>query len=275
MRTSAKLSEHHLPRKRFGQNFLTDKNILNKIVRAAEVSPSNTVLEIGPGLGHLTRALAETNAHIVAVEVDRDLIANLRTEFSEMRNVHLLEGDILKQAPEAWLAQGNASTPYIVVANIPYYITSAILRYLLEAQTPPERIVVMVQRQVAQQITAKPPHANLLGVSVQYYGVPQIVGNVAAGAFYPRPQVDSAVVRIDVTSAPSEKDSARFFRIVRAGFGAKRKQLHNALTLGLNLSGEEVGKMLAQAHINPTRRAETLTLAEWETLAHTSKSFLN
>ena len=163
MRTSAKLSEHHLPRKRFGQNFLTDKNILNKIVRAAEVSPSNTVLEIGPGLGHLTRALAETNAHIVAVEVDRDLIANLRTEFSEMSNVHLLEGDILKQAPEAWLAQGNASTPYIVVANI----LSAPLKLLapaIAAHVNPCGWLVLsgiLDRQADELIDAYAPYAAL------------------------------------------------------------------------------------------------------------------
>ncbi len=263
--SSAKLSEQHLPRKRFGQNFLTDQNILKKIARAAEINPSDVVFEIGPGLGHLTRVLAETHAHVVAVELDRDLIKNLRAEFLDTPNVQLVEGDVLQRAPTEWLALANANPPYSVVANIPYYLTSAILRYLLEAETPPTRIVVMVQREVAQQIIAKPPRANLLGVSVQFYGTPRVIGIVPAGAFYPRPNVDSAIVRIEVLHRNSG-DAARFFQIVRAGFGAKRKQLHNALAQGLKLSADQTSELLARANIDPARRAETLTLAEWDGL---------
>lgn len=266
-RSAGTLSTQHTPRKRFGQNFLADKNILSRIVRAAELAPLDVVLEIGPGLGHLTRALAETNAQVVCVELDRDLLAKLGEEFAAVPNVQLLEGDVLKRPPTEWLAEANAAPPYVVAANIPYYITSAILRYLLEADTPPLRIVVMVQRQVAQQLSAKPPHGNLLGVSVQFYGTPRIVDIVPAGAFYPRPTVDSAIVRIDVTQRRDGIDPKQFFEVVRAGFSAKRKQLHNALSTGLPLSKPETGALLARAGIDPARRAETLSLAEWETLA--------
>lgn len=269
------LKEQHTPRKQLGQNFLADKNILRKIVRAADPAPTDTVLEIGPGLGHLTRVLAETNANIVSVELDRDLLKKLQIEFSDPPNVHILEGDVLKRPPAEWLAAANAAPPYMVVANIPYYITSAILRYLLESPTPPTRIVILVQREVSQQIIAKPPHASMLGVSVQYFGTPRVVDHVPAGAFYPRPSVDSAIVRIDITPHATVQDTARFFRVVRAGFGAKRKQLHNALTSGLALPADHVALLLNRAHIDPTRRAETLTLAEWDTLARQSTAFLS
>lgn len=261
----------HIPRKRFGQNFLSDRNILNKIVAAAQVQPTDVVLEIGPGKGHLTHALADTNARIVAVELDRDLLEGLRAEFAEVENVRLLEGDVLRKPPQAWLDDAGSAPPYLVVANIPYYITSAILRYLLEAKMPPRRIVVMVQKQVAQQIVAGPPHGNLLGTSVQFYGEPSIVQNVPAGAFYPRPAVDSAVVRIDVHPPHADQDTdrfdERFFRVVRAGFGSKRKQLRNALAHGLQVPADRAAVMLARAGIDPARRAETLSLAEWQELA--------
>lgn len=257
----------HTPRRRFGQNFLADKNILKKIADAAELATTDVVLEIGPGLGHLTRALAESGARVAAVEVDRDLFRTLQREFENTRNVHVLEGDVLQVPPTEWLARAGLEPPYAVVANIPYYITSAILRYLLEADIPPTRIVVLVQREVAQQLVAQPPHANLLGVSVQYYGTPRIVGVVPAGAFYPRPKVDSAIVRVDVSPSRSREHAGYFFRVVRAGFGEKRKQLGNALAHGLKLTSARAQWLLARAHIDPTRRAETLALGEWEMLA--------
>jgi 16S rRNA (adenine1518-N6/adenine1519-N6)-dimethyltransferase len=256
----------HIPRKRFGQHFLTDQNILRKITRAAEIQPTDTVLEIGPGLGDLTRALSAAAARVVAVEVDRDLTARLRAEFSNT-NTTIFEGDVLRQTPEAWLAQAHCQPPYLVVANLPYYITSAILRYLLEASIPPTRIVVMTQREVAQQMTARPPHSNLLAVSVQYYAAPRIVEIVPAGAFRPPPQVASAIVRLDVQPRNASVEVERFFRVVRAGFSAKRKQIHNALANGSSLSRAETAEWLRRAEIAPTRRAETLSIAEWERLA--------
>ncbi len=264
---SSQRAAQHLPRKRFGQNFLADRNILAKIVRAAEISPTDVVLEIGPGLGDLTHALAATHAQIVAVELDRDLFKTLGAEFAATSNVHLLQGDVLSRSPAEWLAQANLAPPYLVVANIPYYITSAILRYLLEANPPPARIVLMVQKQVAHQIIAQPPNATLLSISVQYYGTPRIIDIVPAGAFYPRPKVDSAILRIDVAGSQADEASARFFRVARAGFGAKRKQLRNALANGLSLTADDASRLLARAEIDPARRAETLTLVEWKRLA--------
>lgn len=261
----------HTPRKRFGQNFLTDRNILDKIVRAAEISRSDSVLEIGPGLGHLTRALAETGAQVAAVELDRDLFTNLCAEFSDITNVHLLQGDILERTPDEWLAQAQLAPPYLVVANIPYYITSPILRYLLEATFAPMRLVVLVQKEVAQHMVAQPPHANLLGVSIQYYGMPRIVGTVPAGAFFPRPEVDSAIVRVDVSNRHDATQARAFFQVVRAGFSGKRKQLRNALANGLHLSTAQATLLLQRAQVDPTRRAETLHLEEWKTLTAAAK----
>lgn len=252
------------PRKAWGQHFLTDPNILAKIADAAFVAPGQIVLEIGPGLGHLTRVLAQRGAHVVAVEIDPNLAARLQSDFRDMPSVRILEGDFLARPPRAWLQQaGIERQQYRVVANLPYYITSAILRHLLESEPPPVRIVVLVQREVAQQIAARPPKMNLLGVSVQFYGEPQILSTVPAGAFYPRPKVDSAIITIELKSPLPPVDPERFFQMVRAGFSARRKQLRNSLSGGLALAADTATRALVRAGIEPTRRAETLTLAEW------------
>ncbi len=254
------------PRKQFGQHFLTDPNLLQKIVRAAEIQPGQVVLEIGPGLGHLTRALLQAGARVVAIEIDRDLARRLEAEAQENPVLTVLEGDFLTATPEEWLERaGLGGAEYKVVANLPYYITSAILRHLLETPHPPALIVVMVQREVAQQITATPGDMNLLAISVQFYGQPQVVGVVPAGAFNPRPKVDSAIVRISVNHPARfpEINPARFFEIVRAGFSGRRKQIHNTLSHGLNLNTRETNTLLARAGIDPRRRAETLALDEW------------
>ncbi|MEW5719745.1 MAG: 16S rRNA (adenine(1518)-N(6)/adenine(1519)-N(6))-dimethyltransferase RsmA, partial [Chloroflexota bacterium] len=231
-------------------------------------------LEIGPGLGHLTRVLAQRAARVVAVEVDADLAIKLRADFAATANVAILQGDVLNAEPWDWIAKGveaGLPRPYKIVANLPYYITSAILRHVLEAQHKPRVIVVMVQREVAQRIAAQPPQMNLLAVSVQFFAQPRLIRTIAAGAFYPRPQVDSAVVRLDVFEASpyAVSDPGRFFAIVRAGFGERRKQLRNALAHGLGLASPVVVNALNRAAIDPVRRAETLTLEEWVRLART------
>ncbi len=275
-------SEGLRPQKKFGQHFLTDPRILESIVEAAGITPTDTVLEIGPGLGHLTRVLARRAAYLVAVEVDHALAPKLTEEFALEPNVSIIQGNFLDKEPAAWIKQhGNkiagagsnsipapVSLPFKVVANLPYYITSAILRHLLEAEQKPQVIVVMVQREVAQRIVARPPAMNLLAVSVQFFAQPRIVRTIAAGAFYPPPKVDSAVVRLDVneqTRLPSA-DVPRFFEIVRAGFGGKRKQLRNSLARGLSMDAEVIAMALLGAKIQPSRRAETLTLDEWMAL---------
>lgn len=265
------------PQKKWGQHFLTDPRILESIADAAEVTPSDIILEIGPGLGHLTRVLAQRAGRVVAVEVDGDLAAKLRDEFAAS-NVTIVRGDVLRFKPIELLELGAGTSPaplpFKVVANLPYYITSAILRHILEAVPKPRVVVVMVQREVAQRMTTQPPAMNLLAISVQFFAQARVMRTIAAGAFYPRPKVDSAIVRLDVFERPplSVEDTARFFEIVRAGFGERRKQLHNSLARGLGCAPEVVATALARARIDATRRAETLTLPEWGALCDALES---
>ena len=273
MGVKATLDAHGLhPQKKWGQNFLPDTRILESIADAGQVGPDDTVLEIGPGLGHLTRVLARRAARVVAVEVDRDLAAQLSVDFASTPSVEIIHGDILQFDPgELMAARGGSvdSAAFKVVANLPYYITSAILRHILEATHKPRIAVVMVQREVAQRMAAQPPEMRLLAVSVQFFALVHVVRTISAGAFYPRPKVDSAVVRLDVFDPPRTlEDTKRFFEIVRAGFGERRKQLRNSLARGLTLDSDTVAAALTRAHIDPARRAETLTLDEWSTLCH-------
>lgn len=252
-------------KKRFGQHFLSDPNILRRIVDAAELSPGDTVLEVGPGRGALTAEIARRGHRVVAVEIDRDLIAGLRERFAGDAHVAIVEADVLARSPEELLRQGGAAPPYAVIANLPYNIAAAVLRHLLEADEPPRRIVAMVQREVAEAIVAKPGDMSLLSVSVQVYGDARVVLRVPPGAFSPPPRVQSAVVRIDV--APSPRVSVpreQFFSIVKAGFGNTRKQLRNSLAIGLGVAPGEAETVLLRAGIDPSRRAQTLSVEEWE-----------
>ena len=258
------------PHKKWGQHFLTDARILENIADVAAVTRDDTIFEIGPGLGHLTRVLAQRAARVIAVEVDAGLAEKLRIDFADASNVVILHGDVLDAEPIKWIATGvgadlGSAPTYKIVANLPYYITSAILRHVLQATHKPRLIVVMVQREVAQRIVAQPPQMNLLAVSVQFFAQPRLIRTIAAVAFYPRPQVDSAVVRLDVFDPPPQavKDPSQFFAVVRAGFGERRKQLRNALAHGLRLDVPAVVDALTRARIDPVRRAETLTLDEW------------
>ncbi|MCB0160478.1 MAG: 16S rRNA (adenine(1518)-N(6)/adenine(1519)-N(6))-dimethyltransferase RsmA [Caldilineaceae bacterium] len=259
------------PKKSLGQNFLVDDSYLDEIVAAADLTEADTVLEIGPGLGTLTRVLGDRAGRVVAVELDDRLITVLRTGFATRDNITIVHGDILELDPPALLAAANearADVAYKVVANLPYYITSPVLRHLLEATPPAQRIVVMVQQEVAARICAAPGDLSILAVSVQFYAVPSIVCSVPARAFYPRPKVDSAVLRLDVRPQPyfPEADPTRFFAIVRAGFGQKRKQLLNSLSGGLGLDKAQIRAALETAGIDPRRRAQTLSLDEWGAL---------
>jgi len=257
-------------RKGLGQHFLADANLLNKIVQAADLSPESIVLEIGPGLGTLTRPLARAAGRVVAVELDPAMVNALQAELADLPNLQLVHGDILQLDPAALVAPpgGGGTTPYIVVANLPYYITAAVLRHLLEASRPPQRLVLTVQLEVAQRIVAAPGAMSLLAVSVQFYGRPRIVARIPAGAFIPPPKVDSAVLRIDAHPRPpvAVPDTAAFFRVTRAGFSQKRKQLKNALSAGLGLPAEQVLSAMRQAGIAPEQRAQALSLAEWAAL---------
>jgi 16S rRNA (adenine1518-N6/adenine1519-N6)-dimethyltransferase len=261
-----RLEQHGItPKKSLGQNFLHDPNALEKIVEIADIMPEATVLEIGPGTGNLTHILAREAARVIAVEVDDRLIPLLQSEFAALPHVEVIHGDILKLD----LTGRLAGKPYVVVANLPYYITSAILRHLFEKTSPrPQRVVVTVQREVAERLVATPGDMSLLAVSVQFYGHPQIAMHLKPAAFWPRPDVESAVVRIDVYAKPpvDVPGEQAFFRVVRAGFGQKRKQLRNALSAGLRLDKTRADQLLNQSGIDPQRRAETLSLEEWATL---------
>jgi 16S rRNA (adenine1518-N6/adenine1519-N6)-dimethyltransferase len=253
------------PKKSLGQNFLHDPHTLEKIVALAGLPPGATVLEIGSGTGNLTRALARAAARVIAVEVDDRLIPLLEAAFADQPHVEIVHGDILTLD----LSERLRDIPYLIVANLPYYITSAILRHVFEGMPRPQRVVVTVQREVAERLVASPGEMSLLAVSVQFYGQPRIALRLSAGAFWPRPEVDSAVVCVDVYDRPPVEvpDEALFFRVVRAGFGQKRKQLRNAISAGLGLDKAAADALLRAAGINSQRRAETLSLEEWAALA--------
>lgn len=253
------------PRRELGQHFLVDAGALARIVAAAALTADDAVLEIGAGVGNLTRWLAASAGRVVAVEIDRRFLPVLEAELADRPNVRLVTGDILALDPSELMEEG----PYKVVANLPYAITSAVLRHLLEARVPPQRMVVTVQREVAERIVARSGRMSLLAVSVQFYGRPQLLFRLRPGAFYPPPEVDSAVLRIDRYPRPPVEvtDVDGFFRVVRAGFSQPRKQLINSLAHGLGISPEELADALRWAGIDPRLRAERLGLEDWARLA--------
>ncbi|MFC1933872.1 16S rRNA (adenine(1518)-N(6)/adenine(1519)-N(6))-dimethyltransferase RsmA [Chloroflexota bacterium] len=260
-------------RKGLGQHFLIDEEVLRLIISAVELTPADVVIEVGPGLGVLTRELAKQAGRVIAIELDNKLAAILRETMASSGNVTVINDNVLSTNPAALLQeQGGEFLPqtgspfrYKVVANLPYYITSPILRHFLEAEEKPESMVIMVQKEVAEEITAKPGRMSLLSISVQLYGEPTIISHVPARSFYPTPGVDSAIMRIVLYPQPAVEiaDGESFFALVRAGFSASRKQMANSLAQGLGLSKAEVLALLEKAAIAPQRRAETLTLEEW------------
>jgi len=252
-------------RKRLGQHFLIDGDVLQRILAAAELSADDIVMEIGPGLGILTRELAQRARQIIAIELDDRLADFLKQEMRPFPNVTIINEDILKIEPATLLPK---PVRYKVVANLPYYITSPVLRHFLEASVKPGLMVVMVQKEVAEVIVAGPGKRSLLSISVQFYGRPAIISQVPARAFYPAPEVDSAILRIDLHSKPvvAVDNADSFFATVRAGFASPRKQIANSLAQGLGLPKADALNVLAEASIAPQRRAETLTLEEWAEL---------
>jgi 16S rRNA (adenine1518-N6/adenine1519-N6)-dimethyltransferase len=251
------------PRKRLGQHFLRDRGILPRILAAAQIESADDIVEIGAGTGVLTEALAGAGGRLLALELDDRLTSRLRDEFAHNPRVRIWHGNALEFDPcEAF------SGPYKLVANIPYYITGPLVRHFLESGCQPRVLVLMVQREVAERMVARPGQLSLLGVSVQYYAGAELVTRVPAGAFFPPPKVESALVRL-VPYRPHTGDTAEraFFTVARAGFGLKRKQLVNSLMHGLALTREQSRDLLAAAGIEPQRRPETLDLSEWLALA--------
>lgn len=251
-------------RKKLGQNFLRNQAALRQIVQIAGVTPEDEVLEIGAGLGSLTRELAATAKRVAAVEIDGRLAPILREVLALFPNVAVTEGDILKLDPGALIQ----SDSYLVAANIPYYITSAVIRHLLEAGRKPKAITLTVQQEVAERICAKPGDMSLLAISVQVYGAPQIRLRIPAAAFYPAPQVDSAVLHISLAAEaviPAERLDD-FFTLAKAGFSQKRKTLRNSLSAGLQIKPAQAEALLQSSGIDPQRRAETVSIEEWGNL---------
>jgi 16S rRNA (adenine1518-N6/adenine1519-N6)-dimethyltransferase len=261
----ALLKKHGLrPKKSLGQNFLWDPNILEHIVETAELPEAAQVLEIGAGAGTLTRHLAEAAAYVKAVEIDRNLKPVLDEVLAPYAHVELIIGDILKiPAEEIMPASG-----YYVIANIPYYITSALIRRLLEAPVRPARMVLTIQHEVARRICAQPGNLSLLALSVQVYGQPTLAYKIPAGAFYPAPDVDSAVLRVDLYAQPlmATEQLDLFFKLAKAGFQQKRKKMRNALAEGFHLPAEKVENTLILAGIDPASRAQMLDIQDWASL---------
>jgi len=248
-----------LAKKSLGQHWLFDEPTLQKVIEAGEVSGDDTVLEVGPGLGTLTDLLLQKAKKVIAVEADGDLIEGLKKINNS--KLQLEYADIMKYDLRVF------PKGYKVVANIPYYLTSNLLRMLLESPNPPSLAALLVQKEVAERVTAKPGQMSVLAFSVQYYAKPTVRGFVAKELFEPAPKVDSAILQIRVRSKPCfEADKNKLFRLVKAGFGERRKQLRNSLAGGLQLTTEEISSILRAMDIDSNARAQELTMEQWQAL---------
>jgi len=269
LRTVKKLLKKYdiYPSKRLGQNFLIDKMVFQKIIKAANLSKDDIVLEIGPGIGNLTLELAKEVKMIVAIEKDKKMCGALEEILSnlDIKNVEVINKDILKINTIYKILDSR----YKLVANLPYYITSPVIRKFLEIEKKPKEMVLMVQKEVAKRICAKPPKMSILAVSVQFYAKPEIVSFVSKKSFWPQPKVDSAIIKITPRRSAHTigVNPLLFFEIVKAGFSHPRKQLINNLSKKLKIEKEKVRNWLLKNKIQPAQRAETLTLKDWSKLA--------
>lgn len=247
--------------KKLGQNFLTDRTVLRKLIKAANVGKEDIVLEIGPGIGNLTQELAQKAKKIIAVEKDASMVEILQETTKNLKNIEIIKGDVLK-IKNSRLKIKN----FKLVANIPYYLTSRLLRLFLESKKSPHLMVLIVQKEVAQRICAKPPQMNLLAVSVQFYAQPKIISFVAKKAFWPEPKVDGAIIRLKIKKWRPRIDKGLFFKIVKAGFSQPRKQVCNNISRVLKFKKYKVKSWLLKNNIQPQQRAETLTVEDWKKL---------
>lgn len=255
-------------KKSLGQNFLRDEDVLREIIGIADVKESDSILEIGPGTGALTEALSATGAHVLAIELDHQLVERLEQHFIESDNVSILEGNILDMHLQELIEHaGYMHQRYKIVANIPYYITAPIIRTLLSLKHQASSITLMVQDEVADRIVAVPGKQSLLSVMVQYYSIAEKKLFVSRTAFDPVPGVDSAIIRLTPTRTYDEKEDRRVFRVVRAGFSARRKTLVNNITNSFHLDRKKVEDIFASLGIQPMIRAQELTVDEWRSLA--------
>ena len=257
-----------IPKKSLGQNYLVNRGVLDKIVETAEISKEDLVLEVGPGTGNLTEKLSERANQVVAIEKDSRLIKSLKERFKDS-NVEIEEGDILKVDIRTLLdhriplSKASGNVGYKIVANIPYYITSNLLRSIFEKWPRPELIVLTVQKEVAKRIVVKPPDMNLLALSIQFYSDAEIISYVSKGSFRPIPKVDSAIIKLTPRDQPLLTDPKMFFKLIRAGFSGKRKQLVNNLAKNFGMIKEDILKVFEKIGIEPAIRAENLSLNQW------------
>lgn len=258
------------PRKALGQHFLVDDFVLAEIADACRLDGATTVLEVGAGPGVLTEQLVARAGHVVAVELDEELASFTRNRLEAADHLCVVAADILDFEPEELLEECDAKPPYVACGNLPYYITQPVIRRLIEAEHPPERIVVMVQREVAQRIVGGPGHQSLLAMSVRTFGIATLVREVPPQAFFPPPKVHSAVLSIDRAAEPpldlTGEPRVRFFNLLRAGFSEPRKQLHNALTSALEVAAGALDGSLLEAGVDRTARAQHLELEDWRRL---------
>ena len=262
------------PKKSLGQNFLVDTGAAERIVDAVGIEANDLVFEIGPGTGALTRSLLKQAGHVIAIELDPRLVEALRDIFKRATNLTVVHADAL-EADFTALASAHAptSTGIRFVGNLPYYITSAIVRRILESGLAWKSIVVTVQLEVAQRMVAGPGDMGLLSVATQLYSKAEVLMRLAAGAFYPQPGIDSAVVRLTPHPAPLFDQPEVLFKLARAGFSQRRKQLINTLSTGVGLSKIDAAELLLKAKVEPSRRPETLTVAEWIRLSQMYLAF--
>jgi len=261
------LKKHNIhPLKKLGQNFLINKTIVKKIIKTANPQPEDTVLEIGPGIGVLTQELAKKAKKVIAIEKDSKMIELLKETLKDFKNIEIVNEDILKYQVKI--------KSYKIVGSLPFYLGAPVIRKFLENRYQPKEMVLLIQKEVAQKIVAKPPRMNLLAVSVQFFALPKIISYVSKKSFWPKPKVDGAIIKI-IPKNPLElplKTSERplFFKIIRAGFSHPRKQLINNLTKGLKVEREKIKNWLLKNKISPIQRAETLNVKDWIKL---TKSF--
>ncbi|HUW72079.1 MAG TPA: 16S rRNA (adenine(1518)-N(6)/adenine(1519)-N(6))-dimethyltransferase RsmA [Candidatus Humimicrobiaceae bacterium] len=255
------------PSKGLGQNFLINRGTIDKVIRAADLKPEDIVLEIGPGLGVLTRELAKEAKKVIAVEKDPNLAIIMSKELiKEVRNIEVAQGDILK------ILNSKLPTPNSynkVIANLPFYLTAPVIRKFLESDIQPKLMALIIQKEVAQRICAKIPDMNLLAISVQFYARPKIISYISKKSFWPQPKVDSTIIKITTDDRQSGINKDLFFKIVKAGFSQPRKQLINNLSKKLGIDKIKIESWLLKNDIQPEQRAETLTVKDWIKLTET------
>jgi len=255
------LEEHHLaPNKRLGQSFLIDNNIVEKMIKTADISKEDTILEIGTGLGTLTKELAKHAKQVISFEKDKGIFKISKEILKDYKNVEIIHGDILRF--------GSLASKYKIVSNLPYYITSPVIRKFLETDNLPQEMTFIIQKEVAQRICAQTPRMNLLAISVQVYTQPKIIHYISQNCFWPRPKVDSAIIKISNIKKPEGVNMKKFFKLVKAGFSSPRKQLANNLEKILGIPREQIKRALAvNCSLSPQARAQELSVADWKIIA--------